>query len=256
MRFITEFSKETINELKYYVYMYSDPETLQPFYVGKGKGNRAFSHLADTTENKKVAKLQQLKEDKKTPIIEILAHGLDEETAFKIETAVIDLIGIENLTNEQRGHRASTYGKIDAATLNARYCVQKLSKEDIDDDVLLIRINQNYRNDLKPHELYDITRGIWVINFERAKSMKYAFAVYDGLIMEVYTIACWLPAGTSYSYRIEKLDELEDGLQKRYEFIGNIAPDKIRDKYVNKNVSDLFKTGNRNPIMYIKHNIE
>ena len=38
-----------INKLKYYVYLYSDPETNEIFYIGKGKGNRVFSHL---TENK------------------------------------------------------------------------------------------------------------------------------------------------------------------------------------------------------------
>lgn len=256
MRFITEFSKETINHLKYYVYVYSDPETKQPFYVGKGKGNRAFNHLTDATETKKVLKIQQIKKNNQTPIIEILAHGLDEETAYKIESAVIDLIGLENLTNEQRGHKSSTYGRIDTATLDARYCIQKIGKQDITDDVILIRINRSYRNDLKPNELYDITRGLWVINIERAKKMKYAFAIYDGLVMEVYSIACWLEAGTSYSCCYESTDKLDEKLQKRYEFIGNIAPDNIRDKYINKNVSDLFKAGSQNPIMYIEHNAD
>ena len=35
---ITEFPSNIIQELKYYVYIYSDPDTLQPFYIGKGKG--------------------------------------------------------------------------------------------------------------------------------------------------------------------------------------------------------------------------
>ncbi|MFV0516955.1 MAG: LEM-3-like GIY-YIG domain-containing protein [Aminipila sp.] len=251
MRFITEFSKETLNKIGYYVYLYSDPDTMQPFYVGKGKNNRVFNHLTDTSDSKKVAKIQELNKEGKSPIIEILAHELDEETALKIEAATIDLIGIDNLTNNQRGHRSSTYGRIDVTTLNARYCVEKLAKEDIDDDVILIRINQNYRSDLHPNELYDVTRGIWMINIERAKNIKYAFAVYDGLIIEIYTIACWLPAGTSYSYRIDKV---EGKYTKRYEFIGNIAPEEIRNKYINKNVADLFKTGNQNPIMFIEHN--
>jgi len=42
---ITSFSQKTIEELGYYVYVYSDPDTHKPFYVGKGKGNRAFDHL-------------------------------------------------------------------------------------------------------------------------------------------------------------------------------------------------------------------
>lgn len=35
---ITSFSQKTIDELGYYVYVYSNPDTHKPFYVGKGKG--------------------------------------------------------------------------------------------------------------------------------------------------------------------------------------------------------------------------
>ncbi|QEY21607.1 hypothetical protein D0S48_13550 [Psychrobacillus sp. AK 1817] len=45
-----QFSKEVINKLKYYVYIYSDPETEEIFYVGKGIGNRVFSHLIDSDD--------------------------------------------------------------------------------------------------------------------------------------------------------------------------------------------------------------
>ena len=44
---ITSFSQKTIDELGYYVYVYSNPDTHKPFYVGKGKGNRVFSHLIE-----------------------------------------------------------------------------------------------------------------------------------------------------------------------------------------------------------------
>ena len=48
------FPEKLIEDLGYYVYMYSDPKTKKPFYVGKGTGNRAFSHLnfdVDDTED-------------------------------------------------------------------------------------------------------------------------------------------------------------------------------------------------------------
>ena len=48
----TEFVKNAIDELQYYVYIYSDPETKIPFYIGKGKGNRCFNHLFQTGESK------------------------------------------------------------------------------------------------------------------------------------------------------------------------------------------------------------
>ena len=41
-----KFSPKTINALKYYVYGLKYPgENQNYFYIGKGKGNRVFSHL-------------------------------------------------------------------------------------------------------------------------------------------------------------------------------------------------------------------
>ena len=40
-----------------YVYVYSDPRNNQPFYIGKGNGNRAFAHLGDKSESAKVGRI-------------------------------------------------------------------------------------------------------------------------------------------------------------------------------------------------------
>ncbi|HIO04524.1 MAG TPA: GIY-YIG nuclease family protein, partial [Gammaproteobacteria bacterium] len=46
--------------MKYYVYLLLDPITDEIFYVGKGKGNRVFSHLKDISDNDKVRKIQEI----------------------------------------------------------------------------------------------------------------------------------------------------------------------------------------------------
>ena len=101
---IKSFSSKTKEALKYYVYVYSDPDTKEPFYVGKGKGNRAFQHLDDQSETDKTNKINDIRRRGKEHTIEILVHGLDNKTALKVEAAAIDLTGIKNLTNRQRGH--------------------------------------------------------------------------------------------------------------------------------------------------------
>lgn len=41
-----EIRPEVAHRLGYYVYLYIDPRDGQPFYVGKGQGERALSHLS------------------------------------------------------------------------------------------------------------------------------------------------------------------------------------------------------------------
>ena len=87
------FSKEVIEKLKYYVYLYSDPRDNKIFYIGKGKNNRVFQHLNDKSEKEKAMKIQELISIGLKPKIEILVHGIsDEYTAKKIEASIIDLL--------------------------------------------------------------------------------------------------------------------------------------------------------------------
>lgn len=243
------FSHKTIEALGFYVYVYSDPDTHQPFYVGKGKGNRVFNHMADQSESDKVRKINDIKARGKEPIIEILAHGLDEETAFKVEAAAIDLIGIDKLTNRQRGHESSVYGKIEVSTLDARYSHEELNADDVTDNIMFIRINKLYRNNMTPLELYEATRGYWKVNIDQARKVDYVLSVYDGMVLEVYEIAEWLSAKSTFMERVDTRDG--EALTDRYEFVGRIADDGVRKKYAEKSVTAFFPPGNANPIKYI-----
>jgi uncharacterized protein len=114
---------------------------------------------------------------------------------------------------------------------------------------ILIRINQYYRDNISADELYEITRGVWKININRAKGAKFAFALYKGVIREVYEIHGWQKADKSgYSIRT---DLKYRDISKRKEFIGKRANDEIREMYRYKSVAHLFKKGNQNPINYI-----
>lgn len=247
-----KFSSPVINELKYYVYIYSNPQTEEIFYIGKGKGNRVFAHLEDRFESHKVNYIQDLRNKGIEPKIEILIHGLDdEETALRVESSLIDLVGIKNLTNKQSGYKSATFGRMTIEQVNSAYDKQKVQ---IDEPSILIRISQAFRYSMSVIELYDYTRGQWRLNPEKAKTAKYGFSIYQGIIQEVYEIHNWYEAGKTYSVRqgnenIER-DEVE-GLTGRYEFIGNLASKEIRNKYKYKSVEHYFKKGNSNPIMYL-----
>ena len=85
-------------KLGHYVYLYIHPDTGEPFYVGKGKGERVLAHLTDTRDSEKTRRIAELRETGRQPKLEILAHGLaNEETAFRVEAAVIDALGLHGL---------------------------------------------------------------------------------------------------------------------------------------------------------------
>jgi hypothetical protein len=73
----------------FYVYMYIDPRNLRPFYYGKGKGSRQFSHLLDTAESDKTAKIREIRREGLEPTIRVVAKGLSEDQALLVEKTLI-----------------------------------------------------------------------------------------------------------------------------------------------------------------------
>lgn len=236
--------RRVCEKLKYYVYLYVDPRTGRPFYIGKGTGNRICCHLDDTEDCEKVKRIAELRKLGLEPILEILKYGLTENEAFLIESAAIDLLG-SDLTNRVKGHDAADNGRGRLTEV-----VQELDAEDvtINDNAILINISRLYRYGMTPMELYDATRGIWKVGPRRDKA-DFAFCIYGGIVREVYTIAAWVPAGSTMTRR--DFSEKEYELTERYEFVGQIAQVTIRRKYVGKSVRNYFVPGSQNPIKYV-----
>jgi hypothetical protein len=110
-------------------------------------------------------------------------------------------------------------------------------------------VNQLYRHGMPAAELYDITRGVWVLSFERTAKMKYVFAVYEGVVREVYEIDKWQPAQIGgYAIRTDLLPEDAKG---RIEFVGKLAPEAIRQKYLLGDVTAYTKVSLQAPCLYI-----
>jgi hypothetical protein len=236
---------EVAHRLGYYVYLYIDPRNEQPFYVGKGQGGRALSHLSEAAESRKCTRIAELRAQRKEPRIEILAHALrDEETAFRIEAAVIDLFGLDALTNEVRGWRSLQLGPIPLSELTMYYAAKPVT---IEVPALLIRINRLYRHNMTPEELYEATRGVWKLG-ARCTKAQYAFAVFEGVVREVYSIESWHTAATTpYATR----DTAQLKTAGRREFLGRVADAGIRDGYVGRSVASHFPQGLQSPVVYV-----
>ncbi len=125
----------------YYVYIYVDPRyptnTIngiefpgQPFYVGKGKGHRDKTHLAEsrtrTHNTLKHDKIQRIFEEGMQPIILRVLQNATEETALANERMWIATIGTKwNISNVPRGPLTNMTSGGDRGTpcdvLKARY---------------------------------------------------------------------------------------------------------------------------------------
>ena len=236
---------EVADRLGYYVYLYVDPRSGRPFYVGKGQGTRILSHLSAEGESRKARVLGELRAEGREPRLEVLAHGLaDEETALRVEAASIDLLGLADLTNAVRGWRSVQLGRLPLSELMTYYAAKPV---EVIDPVLLIRINQLYRHGMPAHDLYEATRGVWRLG-ARCRGAKYALAVFEGVVREVYEIDEWHEAGTT-PYTTRDAEELK--MEGRQEFIGRLAANDVRDRYVGKSVAAYFKRGQQSPVVYV-----
>ena len=232
---------EVEEALKCYVYIYIDPRNQELFYIGKGTGNRLLSHLTDDTESEKARRIAEIRKAGHEPKIDILRYGLSDSEAALVEAAAIDLIGKDNLTNQNSGFHEESSPRVTLKDL----LVEKTAKPvEVLHKAVLITINKLFRSGMSDLELYEATRGIWHIAEDREKAEKaeVAMAVYHGIVREVYTIQRWLPAGT---LEYETRDSTDFKNSGRWEFEGTVAKD-IREK----DVGHFVGKGGQNPIRY------
>jgi uncharacterized protein len=235
---IKAFSPSVSEKLGHYVYLLIDPETDQIFYVGKGNGNRIFAHLhhaiSSPQESDKLDKIRSIQSKGLQVKHVIHRHGLTEKEAFEVEASLIDFTGLEGLTNIVRGHYSDYRGPMSIKEAVIQYDAPKI---EIVEPVILLIVNSLFRRDMNDDELYEITRGNWVVSKRRNKA-KFAFSVYNRVVRQVYEIQQWFPV-TARSQDAKTQD--------RWRFDGIVAQDL--QHYIGGSVEKYI--GAQNPIKYV-----
>ncbi|MBI3836002.1 MAG: hypothetical protein HY287_16875 [Planctomycetes bacterium] len=235
------FPADVIQKLKWYVYRLIDPRNGETFYVGKGKGNRVFSHVraehgieGDDRDNK-MKRIHEIRLADFEVGHVIHRHGMDEVTAFEVESALID--AYPGLTNNWGGVGGNEYGAMHAKEIIRRYVAEPALFRH---KALLISVNRSAAET----SLYDATRYAWKISRSKAKKADVILATLQGLIVGAFVADDWLEAtSANFSGR--------DDVPGRFGFVGREASAEIKQLYVGKRVPDEFrKPGAANPIKY------
>lgn len=238
---IDSFPLGVAEKLNYYVYRLFDPRNGETFYVGKGKGDRVFSHMRATQdlEGDEVGnKLQRIREIHLAGFQVghvIHRHGMDEPTAFHVEGALLD--AYPALTNIMGGHGSGDLGAMHAQEIILRYAAEDAVFQH---RAILITVNRT----AAIRELYEATRFAWKISKDKADRAEIVLAVQQGLIKGAFVAERWLPAtGENFPGRSD--------VPGRIGFVGKEADEAVKNLYLNKGVPEIFrKRGAANPIRY------
>lgn len=237
------FESAVAEKIEAYVYALIDPRTNLPFYIGKGRGNRIFSHVACALETPNASdKYDTIKEitnsgAKVTHLI--IRHGMTDQTAYDVESALIDYCNVSNqsITNIVLGHGARAFGAMTTDEIIRNYQAAPLSQIDV--GFILININKTYKRAKGQKSYYDATKESWAIKKSKIATLNYALSEYKGFIVEVFKIDKWYPV---------EAQNKNGKTRTRWGFDGQIAEAEIRDRYLNKSVQK--KPGTANPIRY------
>lgn len=182
-----------------YVYLLVDKscKTDGVFYVGKGTGARVFEHV------KQAKKCPDRKDDSKIGIINscaqnvehvILRSNMDEETAFEVEAAVIDLLKSdyislkhEVLTNKQTGHGSKVKG---IRSIEGGVHLKK--------KMVVLQPNVNYialKIDSIAKDRNQQLSAEWSVDYNVVHSSRYVLLEDNNHVLDVYESGarCWNP---------------------------------------------------------------
>lgn len=236
-----DFDTKTEEAIGYYVYCLIDPRTSSPFYIGKGKSNRVFAHARDAleqpAETDKLDTIRGIIRQGLQVEYVIVRHGMNEETAFAVESALIDF-GTHfdlGLTNAVLGHKSSAFGLMSVDEIQRKYTAEPL--QTLGEGCVIININRTYKRAKGTKSFYEATKQSWVINKKRIPSLKYVLSEYGGFIVEVFEVDAdgWYPVADANG-------------KVRWGFNGKQAPDEVRNLYLNRSI--VKRRGAANPVTY------
>ena len=188
-----QFPAGANRSLKYYVYRLVDPRNGSTFYVGMGTGNQVFSHAKGTlrvlpddadTNDPKLDLVREIVNSGLDVLAVIHRWGLDETTAFEVESAVLDCF--PNLMDKRKGQHH------DRGTGNAAQLIEGLSPEIYPEPsfkYILIKITDEKiavcAAEGEEDPIYAACHEAWKLNLDIAQDYDYVITSVRGIVKGV-----------------------------------------------------------------------
>ena len=245
---ITSFSPEVCEKLGFYVYRLVDPRNGKTFYVGKGKGNRVFAHVycalksyqgenyyinddEDSEENLKYKTIREITDSGLDVIHIIQTYGLNEKEAYIIESALIDVYSLKQLTNQKKGFHSTE--PQNAITLQRNLCAPEYVDSPDNPKYIIIKVKDYWLN--QREDRYETTRSAWRININRAMKYPYVLSVTGGIVRAVYKVDEW--------HAVDRCG--------RSEFTGKEAEESVKKIFLDKKIPEKYrKKGQASPFLF------
>ena len=264
------FSDEVAKSIGNYVYRLIDPRNGETFYVGKGQGNRVFSHVnaanvddiskdkvhapdnqEEDQEDSKSLKMDRIRaiRNAKLEVIHIIhRHGIPDSAIYEVEAAVID--AFSGLTNIQGGHGSGARGPMSVQEIQNQYDLPPLFEEP-NEKLVLININRiEDRSNIDA--ILKQTQIAWRISKHRADQADYILAVQKGVVIGAFKMSPEKWVDVNHKNFPEQVAPDED-FNGRKGFHGSKAPDHIWEKFVGEHGKRIEVSGMKhiqNPIRY------
>ena len=237
---LEKFDDSVVEKIGNYVYRLIDPRNGETFYVGRGVGNRLFSHIRDElgsesdVDDDKLRRIREIRLAGFEVAHVVHRHGLSADVAKEVEAALID--AYPGLTNVLGGDYSSNRGVMHSAQISETYNAPTAVFEH---KALLISVNVSASE--KP--LYEAVRYAWRLSEERAKNAEVVLAVEKGVIRGAFVPEVWMEATS------ENFPGRQD-CPGRLGFVGHEAPREIQNRYVGCQVPGDYRFGSSNPVRY------
>ena len=132
-----------------------------------------------------------------------------------------------------------------------------LTMDGIKHHIMMLKINQRYKENMTAQELYDAVRGVWRASLRRAQEVEYVFGIYDGLIVAVYKPTKWYVCKEAPQEYARFREEITPKVANRIFFVDTsfeqgLPPDENQKFYLGKTILDLdINTKSQNPVIYL-----